>query len=973
MVSIFSPRFPTQPSPAGATVATTQFPTELAPFIKDILEKSKAQQEGAAYQAYTGPQLAQFTDAEKAAMEAMRQQTTGLAGTDVAQATPYFTGAKTAAEQLGEQFTGDTAQQFMNPYQQAVVDQAKRKAVEDYERNIAPQVTAQAIAQQPFGGSRQAIAEAMAREGLADRLTEIQERGLSDAFTQGRAAFEAQKGRELQQAQQLAQLGQAVPQQALRDLAVQQQLGEQERQQEQLALDLAKGQFMEEREFPTRALQEYSAIVRGFPFQPSTYQTSTQYQATPSIANQLLQLGATGAGLYTQFGGKLPNIFGGATGGGIADIISNQMGENKQMGMKARNDYIKSARGDKTEHLNKYGIGGTRRREVEGLISDENLPDEVAPFRTEEVMTESAEGAPMGGPLPSREEVDMIEKNRLLQEQNMRRMYQVPFNQGGLVTVYNSRADNEQNIIDRQISGGIPPAGVAPSEEEIADVLRQEEQMEGMDLENNLFNLLPNNKNNININTPSSPPITTDALSISTYDPNRFSDTDALGNVYSDNLVKINNLMSQLKTSQDPNVKAKLEAIEAANISDSEALDKLRKREGVLTTARERATELFGERGTKEDLERRKKEAERIRNQGIGAAILTGASKIDPTASFIQNLSALGIGTGTAAQPVLDTFNDFVKGEEDRELNAQLGLIGMETDLLTLENNLEKLQTEIEKNRLNKDISVADLYLQDFGVRGKIDGQTLATVLDFKIKNANTKLEKEKAEQSAIENQMSLRIQAQGNEIKVYDIDKAYQGNLNKLISDQQIAAASRFDKMPKEATDAVKALPEIVAQSFGIQLDPETKLPLGDKKYSPKLLAAYTKALMEGEAQIKRNQALMLQGVRDINYLTGTNEIAAKYFTDSGPMVGTAIAPYLSDKAVEIATRNSASKLGANSEGTVSSNFNEDINLLQTLDQLGGDIKKLFDPNQLDKRNLPALEKYIEGLRATYPNYRTQ
>ena len=971
MVSLFQPRFPTQPSPAGATVATTTFPTELAPFIKDILEKSKAQQEGAAYQAYTGPQLAQFTDAERAAMDAMRQQTTGLAGTDIAQATPYFTGAKTALEGLGQQFTGDVAQQYMNPYQQAVIDQTKRKVIEDYEQTIAPKVTAQAIAQQPFGGSRQAIAEGMAREALQEQLTNIQERGSAAAFDKGRAAFEAQKARELQQAQQLSQLGQTVPQQALRDLAVQQQLGEQERQQEQLALDLAKGQFMEEREFPTRALQEYSAIVRGFPFQPSTYQTSTQYQATPSVANQLLQLGATGAGLYTQFGGKLPNVFGGATGGGIADIISNQMGENKQMGMKARNDYIKSARGDKTEHLNKYGIGGTRRREVEGLISDENLPDEVAPFRTEEVMTESAEGAPMGGPLPSREEVDMMEKNRLLQEQNMRRMYQVPFNQGGLVTIYNSRADNEQNIIDRQISGGIPPAGAAPSEEEIADVLRQEEQMEGMDLENNLFNLLPNNKNNININTP--PPITTDALSINTYDPNRFSDTNPLGNVYSDNLTQINNLMDQLKTSQDPDVKAKLKAIEAGNISDSQALDKLREREGVLTTAREKATELFAERGTKEDLERRKKEAEKIRNQGIGAAILTGASKIDPTASFIQNLSALGIGTGTAAQPVLDTFNDFVKGEEDRELNAQLGLIGMETDLLTLENNLEKLQTEIEKNRLNKDISVADLYLQDFGVRGRIDGQTLATILDFKIKNANTKLEKEKAEQAAIENQMGLRINAQANEIKVYDIDKAYQGNLKKLISDQQIAAASRFDKMPKEATDAVKALPEIVAQSFGIQLDPNTNLPIGGEKYPPKLLAAYTKALMEAESQIITNQTLMLQGVSNINYLTGTNEIAAKHFNNSGPMVGTGIAPYLSDEAIKIATENSANKLGENSEGIVSSNFNEDINLLQTLDKLGGDIAELFDPSQLDRRNLPALEKYIEGLRATYPNYKTQ
>jgi hypothetical protein len=329
-MSIFSPQFPSQPTPAGATVATTQFPTELAPFIKDVLEKAKAQQTDATYQAYTGPQLAQFTDREKAAMEAIAAQASGLAGTDVAQAAPYFTGAKTAVEGLGQQFTGDTAQQYMNPYQQAVVDQAKAKAVEDYESRIAPEIAAQAVASQPFGGSRQAIAEGMARQDLTDKLTEIQERGSADAFNQGRAAFEAQKARELQQGQQFAQLGQTIPQQALRDLAIQQQIGEQERQQEQTGLDLAKAQFLEEREFPTRAMQEYSAIVRGFPFQPSTYTAQTQYKSTPSVGQQLLQLGGAGLGAYTQFGGELPKLFG-ATGGGIAEIYQNQMGENAQM------------------------------------------------------------------------------------------------------------------------------------------------------------------------------------------------------------------------------------------------------------------------------------------------------------------------------------------------------------------------------------------------------------------------------------------------------------------------------------------------------------------------------------------------------------------------------------------------------------------------------------------------------------------
>ena len=52
-------------------------------------------------------------------------------------------------------------------------------------------------------------------------------------------------------------------------------------------------------------------------------------------------------------------------GGGIADIISNQMGMNQQMQMNPFESKMKlkkyedSARGDAEEHLNRYGVGGT--------------------------------------------------------------------------------------------------------------------------------------------------------------------------------------------------------------------------------------------------------------------------------------------------------------------------------------------------------------------------------------------------------------------------------------------------------------------------------------------------------------------------------------------------------------------------------------------------------------------------------------
>lgn len=368
--------FPNQPTASGTTVATTEFPKELAPFIKDILEKSKAMQQDASYQPYTGPQIAPFNPLEQDAMTALEAQSRGLAGTDIAQAAPYFTGAKTAIEGLGQEFTGDTAQQFMNPYQQAVTDQAKRKATEEYEaqQNV---LAANAIKNQPFGGSRQAITEGMAQGDYLDRLTNIQERGLASAYTQGRAAFEAQKGRELQQANALMGMGAAVPQQAYRDLGIRQQIGETQRAQDQMALDLGTKQFMEEREFPTRALQEYSATVRGFPFQPSTYQTQTSYQPKAGIGQQLINLAGQGLGGYTAFTGQpMQNLF--KAEGGITTLPTyyNRMGENKQQSKYNISDLLEA----EGRELDEYSEMEKDAMDIESYIdrkNKENLGDRI--------------------------------------------------------------------------------------------------------------------------------------------------------------------------------------------------------------------------------------------------------------------------------------------------------------------------------------------------------------------------------------------------------------------------------------------------------------------------------------------------------------------------------------------------------------------------------------------------------------------
>ena len=952
-MSIFSPQFPSQPTPAGATVATTQFPTELAPFIKDVLEKAKAQQTDATYQAYTGPQLAQFTDREKAAMDAITAQATGLAGTDVAQAAPYFTGAKTAVEGLGQQFTGDTAQQYMNPYQQAVVDQAKAKAVEDYESRIAPEIAAQAVAAQPFGGSRQAIAEGMARQDLTDKLTEIQERGSADAFNQGRAAFEAQKARELQQGQQFAQLGLTIPQQALRDLAIQQQIGEQERQQEQTGLDLAKAQFLEEREFPTRAMQEYSAIVRGFPFQPSTYTAQTQYKSTPSVGQQLLQLGGAGLGAYTQFGGELPKLFG-ATGGGIAEIYQNQMGLNRQMqrSLGAFTEAAGEAELQREADQRELERAYLQQQQEQGPpIDPVEYDGPSTPINLDNIR-------PLLG-LPDA----AFESETGMTKEEFRRYDAMPeydgMNEGGLPMIYNAMGINQQAKSNAQQIQELlgPTAGVMGISDEEAEEVARQRLLAAQQNSNtsNLFNTL---------NMP-------DSLKVNVMNSNAYSDP-SIGTA--DDYTK---LYDSLRASPNKEIQAALKGIEDVNIQDSKALKNLQNRESVIGKARTKAEEIFSKRGSPEELERREKDARRRYQQDMGAAIVAGATQeLNPDDSFVMTLSKMLGGTSAGAKDAQDKLDDFLLQEEDRALNASLGLINVEKDMLGLEGNLEQLQSSIDQNKLGQKVNVADMYLKNETMNNNLTASKVGTVLKVKLANATNALEKDKLTQQMRVNDATLKLEAQKNDIKIAEIIATYQTNQDKILADFKTAAAARNKDIPKDAQKAVQDMPELISQAFNINIDKATGVPINKatgRPLSPRELERFTRAMQEAELQIRNNTQAIAEGAT-IGYNFGVTNIAAKYYKDVDTMVGVQVAPYLSADAIDFAKGNVTDSLDASASDEIKSSFEPNINLLQTLDspKIGGDIRKLVDMNLVDDNTLLAIERHIEKLRERYPNYKS-
>ena len=92
-----------------------------------------------------------------------------------------------------ERFTGSAVGQYMSPYMQSVVNQQQRQAQLEFERQGSSRA-AQAVQAGAFGGSRQAVQEALAEEALGRQMGDIQARGSQAAFEQAAQQFGLDRG-----------------------------------------------------------------------------------------------------------------------------------------------------------------------------------------------------------------------------------------------------------------------------------------------------------------------------------------------------------------------------------------------------------------------------------------------------------------------------------------------------------------------------------------------------------------------------------------------------------------------------------------------------------------------------------------------------------------------------------------------------------------------------------------------------------
>ena len=274
--------------------------------LTDLMDQPIAQPDYEAAVAGLSPQQIQAIN--------MAQQGVGSYEPLLTSAADMTTQAAQIAQQTGGRFDPSGVSEFMDPYEQEVVDRAladiRRQG--DIER---AGIGAQAARAGAFGGSRFALQEAELGRNILDRAgstaANLRSAGYKAAMDQARQAFESQQARQQGSAQILGQAGTqfsnlAGQQQGLQQADISQLVGygTQLQAQQQAELDAALRAQQAAATEPMQRLGFISDVFAAPPTSPTTFQQTQSPEA--SRTSQLLGLGVAALGAtggFNPFGG----------------------------------------------------------------------------------------------------------------------------------------------------------------------------------------------------------------------------------------------------------------------------------------------------------------------------------------------------------------------------------------------------------------------------------------------------------------------------------------------------------------------------------------------------------------------------------------------------------------------------------------------------------------------------------------------
>ena len=308
---------------SGQTVSGTTLPAWVSAAGRSLFEQS-AELAKSPYPLYRGQRIASYGGSKLTPEE---QEAARLLSTSAGEYQPYIDkatdlagklgqgyGASTSAELMGDDFSLESAQPFLDIYQGA--QDSAVKGIE--EQTMAQQNMARANAARggAFGGSRLGITEAMLGTGGAEAVGDLRSRAAAEGlgfaanrFDTDRAArfsaedarrvgYETDEGSRLRQQETYQSMGPMV--QALREQTAAGLIttGEAKRRLDQMALDMSYADYQDQRQYPYEQINFASGVLQGTPYNTQNYgyNMAQQYAQAPSVFGQGVgALGSLGA------------------------------------------------------------------------------------------------------------------------------------------------------------------------------------------------------------------------------------------------------------------------------------------------------------------------------------------------------------------------------------------------------------------------------------------------------------------------------------------------------------------------------------------------------------------------------------------------------------------------------------------------------------------------------------------------------
>ncbi len=267
----------------------TELPDYARPYFENIMKRAEADSLNE-YQPYGGERLAQSSDI--ADLVESRNMVRDVAGAGLPELDEAISGVRDISQR--GQFTGQVAQDYMNPYMEQVVDRQKQAAIQDFNRMGAARA-ADAVNAGAFGGSRQAVANYLAEEGLQQQLGDIDAAGREAAFRDARAGFDADRQMGITGLGQLATMGGSRRAADIQNAQLLEGIGRSQLGEKQAELDMGYQDFLTQQNFTKDQLGFLSNILQGVPIQPN--QQIANFQSYNPL-QQALGAGIAGLGLY---------------------------------------------------------------------------------------------------------------------------------------------------------------------------------------------------------------------------------------------------------------------------------------------------------------------------------------------------------------------------------------------------------------------------------------------------------------------------------------------------------------------------------------------------------------------------------------------------------------------------------------------------------------------------------------------------